>query len=712
MSSRQTQCSGNFQPCNDGLNMRLWIGSAARARFGRHAVACTILAGLAVMGLFAVTQSGIAILAVTRFDDSFNQIANTNLPNFIAASHLSAASQALVGMAPAIVAADSQMRRQAMADRLSERLTALADAVDSIQRTTDDHDRVREVHAQLIALSISLRGLDDLAQLRIDANDTFMAVMARLPGLVTRVREIADNAIAEQQGNNPQTDAPADRRQFIAWSAAALEGVTLMLSAPSILTISRIDRVKPEFADLIKAMDRFRSGLPSSERSSIDSLQESIVQFGTGDTNIFEARRAQIENTIATETALQLIQQTSDKFTDSASGILHTTQEEIHYRSGYFQQMVSYFNVLIATTSMLCVVAGVAVFVYVLRAVIGRLGGVRDYMRARVEGRPASITTTGEDEIAEIAKTTHYFVTQIAAAREVEEAANRTIEAAYKAQAQLLQELGVRNEELGQSQAELRRQLSRVEAELIEAHDQQLSMVPSQFPHFFGGHLVEVHAAMRPAREVGGDFYDCFEVNSSTLCVAVGDVAGKGLPAALFMARARSLLRAVTLLLKDHLGRIPAPNEVVQVMNEELCKNNESCEFVTLFIGLLDATSGTLYYVNAGHVRPYVLPENADPFEYISPSDVPVGFEPEATFRVGTLPLARDDALLVISDGVHDMESKAGVAFGRGGTLQCLSQAPDRRAEPLVSHVLDALSAHGRGAEQTDDITVLAVRLH
>jgi len=100
-----------------------------------------------------------------------------------------------------------------------------------------------------------------------------------------------------------------------------------------------------------------------------------------------------------------------------------------------------------------------------------------------------------------------------------------------------------------QLRAELRQHLKRLDSELLEARRQQPAMVPDTFPCPTGGLPVEVHASMHPAREVGGDFYDCFEVDSRTLCIAVGDVAGKGMPAALFMARARSLLRAATLLL-------------------------------------------------------------------------------------------------------------------------------------------------------------------
>ncbi len=259
--------------------------------------------------------------------------------------------------------------------------------------------------------------------------------------------------------------------------------------------------------------------------------------------------------------------------------------------------------------------------------------------------------------------------------------------------------------------AELRRHLDRLEAELVEAHDQQLSMVPDTFPRIAGRFAVEVHAAMRPAREVGGDFYDCFECGHESLCIAVGDVAGKGMPAALFMARARSLLRAVALLLDRHLGRAPSPDEIVQAMNQELCKNNPSCNFVTMFMGLLDTATGTLRYVNAGHVRPYVLRRGTAPVEFVCLSDVPLGFEADTVFRVGSLPLVPGDALVAISDGVSDMETVDGVAFGRDAALSCLAEAPDRSAETLVSHLIQAVQAHGKNAEQADDITVLALRL-
>jgi serine phosphatase RsbU (regulator of sigma subunit) len=257
--------------------------------------------------------------------------------------------------------------------------------------------------------------------------------------------------------------------------------------------------------------------------------------------------------------------------------------------------------------------------------------------------------------------------------------------------------------------AELRRHLARLESELDEARKQQLSMVPDTFPALRAGLPVEVHGVMHPAREVGGDFYDCFEVDDHTLCIAVGDVAGKGMPAALYMARARSLLRGVALLLARLRGCVPAPHEIVVAMNEELCKNNPLCNFVTLFIGLYDSSTGILSYLNAGHVRPCLLRQHQPPAELLCTPDVPLGFACDAAFRVGTISLAAGDALVIVTDGVQDMVSADGRSFGRMGLLGCLAEATERRATALVGRLEDAVFAFGRDVAQPDDVTILAV---
>jgi hypothetical protein len=144
----------------------------------------------------------------------------------------------------------------------------------------------------------------------------------------------------------------------------------------------------------------------------VDSTQSDIAQFGLGVASLPDARRVQIENEAAIRTALRLIKQTSGAFVASVSAISSATQRDISRRSNYFNDMVAYFTLLSIATSLLCLAAGIAIFVYVRRAVITRLKVLQQYMRAQVEGRPVAISTAGVDEITEMAKATQFFVTK------------------------------------------------------------------------------------------------------------------------------------------------------------------------------------------------------------------------------------------------------------------------------------------------------------
>ena len=259
--------------------------------------------------------------------------------------------------------------------------------------------------------------------------------------------------------------------------------------------------------------------------------------------------------------------------------------------------------------------------------------------------------------------------------------------------------------------AEVRRQLARVEAELADARSQQLSMVPDEFPGGAGAVRATVHAVLHPAREIGGDLYDCFAAGEDRLCFAVGDVSGKGTPAALFMARARSLLRAATLQALAITGQAPAPAAIVALMNAELCKNNPIGMFITLFMGMLDLRDGSLTYVCAGHVRPYILRPGAPVEELVCRADTPPGVIEEAAYHDATLQLRAGEALVVISDGVPDMIDPAGQAFGLAGVRSMLETMSDAPAEAMTTGLVDRIYGFAAGTPQADDVTVLALRL-
>ncbi len=264
--------------------------------------------------------------------------------------------------------------------------------------------------------------------------------------------------------------------------------------------------------------------------------------------------------------------------------------------------------------------------------------------------------------------------------------------------------------------AELRRQLDRLEHEMAEARHQQLSMVPTEFPRYErvrdGSRLiVETHGAMHPAREVGGDLYDCFEAGADTLCFIVGDVSGKGMPAALFMARARSLLRAITLQFVATAAAPPQPSELLAVVNAELCKNNPLCMFITLFVGFLDLHTGAAVYSNAGHVRPYMLPADGAVYQLDSRPGMPLGVMEDAVHTNSTLQLNRGEAIVVITDGLPEMMNPEGAFYTLERVLADLNAQKAASAEALIGHLVTQVMTFSAGADQADDVTVLAVRV-
>ena len=208
--------------------------------FRRHRVALTVMTGLGLIGLFAVTQTGVAILAITRFEASFKQIADTNLPALISAARLSELSQTIVATAPEIALADTQTRRQAMTDQVNEHAASLARTADRIEQAITDREQIAEMRRRLATLIANLKGLDELVRRRIDADEAFGTVVSRLPALAARVRGVADLVAIGGASHDASSDPArldADQAQLIAWSAAGLESITRCWRHPPLTAV-------------------------------------------------------------------------------------------------------------------------------------------------------------------------------------------------------------------------------------------------------------------------------------------------------------------------------------------------------------------------------------------------------------------------------------------------------------------------------------------
>ena len=246
-------------------------------------------------------------------------------------------------------------------------------------------------------------------------------------------------------------------------------------------------------------------------------------------------------------------------------------------------------------------------------------------------------------------------------------------------------------------------QKERMEGELTVARDIQRSIVPMIFPPFPEREEFDLHASLEPAREVGGDLYDFFLFDDDHLCIAIGDVAGKGVPASLFMAVTITLLRAAG-------ARSSDPAEVLARVNEPLCRGNDAAMFVTLFYGVYCVSTGELTYSTGGHLPPYVL--RAGGVEAAARTVGPgLGISPAATFGTAVLRLEPGDGLLLYTDGVSEaMDAHQGM-FGTERIEAVLrGSSAAGGAQHMIAEVRESVEAFVAGAEQYDDITMLGFR--
>jgi phosphoserine phosphatase RsbU/P len=239
--------------------------------------------------------------------------------------------------------------------------------------------------------------------------------------------------------------------------------------------------------------------------------------------------------------------------------------------------------------------------------------------------------------------------------------------------------------------------------ELAHAAQIQQSILPHQFPAFPDRKDFELHAAMVPAKEVGGDFFDFFLLDPEHLGFVIGDVSGKGVPAALFMAVSRTLLRAFA----QHRA---APGECLAYMNSNLAVQSDAAMFTTVFYGILDTRSGELQFANGGHNRPYVVSVGGQPRPLSLESGPIVGIMDGFAYDTYTARLAPGEALILYTDGVTEAQDKNDAFFGEKLLEQRLSAHCGESAQQLVACVHAAVQEFANGAPQSDDITVLALR--
>ncbi|MDE2684679.1 MAG: SpoIIE family protein phosphatase [Chloroflexota bacterium] len=242
--------------------------------------------------------------------------------------------------------------------------------------------------------------------------------------------------------------------------------------------------------------------------------------------------------------------------------------------------------------------------------------------------------------------------------------------------------------------------LAAIENELDVASKMQQSILPTEFPetdHY------DVFGSMTPAKEVGGDFFDIFSLENGNIGLAIADVSGKGVPAALFMMASRTLLKGAAIGLKD-------PGKVLQEVNDLLYDDNEAMMFVTVLYGVYNPETRTLTYANGGHNLPIIVHDDGSSSVIPSTNGVALGILPGGEYEQSSITCAPGDTVVFYTDGVTEAIDTEEEEFGMERLQDTFDREPEDCRKAVLS-ILDAVSDFAGGAPQFDDITCLALKI-
>jgi sigma-B regulation protein RsbU (phosphoserine phosphatase) len=260
------------------------------------------------------------------------------------------------------------------------------------------------------------------------------------------------------------------------------------------------------------------------------------------------------------------------------------------------------------------------------------------------------------------------------------------------------------------------------------AYDIQQSFLPDRLPPISGA---EVAASMTPAREVGGDFYDVIPLSSGRLGILIADVSGKGIPAALYMALARTLLRAYSLsaqpryltdalqsasvlrlMRSGSMGALAALGAVRQTNEYLVTHHRQPVMFLTLFYAVYEPQSRLLTYVNAGHNPPLLHNTVTGEQRWLRPTDMAVGLISGSAFEAHECPLCPGELLVMYTDGVTEAFNPQHELYGSERLAEAVASLASFSADAVLGGIVDGITAFAAGAPQSDDVTLAILKVH
>ncbi|WP_423127640.1 SpoIIE family protein phosphatase [Gaoshiqia sp. Z1-71] len=253
-----------------------------------------------------------------------------------------------------------------------------------------------------------------------------------------------------------------------------------------------------------------------------------------------------------------------------------------------------------------------------------------------------------------------------------------------------------------QEQSKNRKDRRKFEKDLKSAKEIQSTIIPGEFMRLPEHPEVDLFANLQSAESIGGDLYDYFYIDSTHLLFTLGDVSGKGIPAALFMAVAHTMIKNKATVLSAH--------QIIEQVNNELSIQNTNQHFLTLFLGILNTETGELNYCNAAHNYPFLVSSGLDVKPVAKTHGLPIGVYPDKTYSSDFVKLEPGDMLVLYSDGVTDCKDVYNSFYGTERLTEDIAEMAELPVRDVVSGLLDRLETFRGKIRQTDDISIMAVR--
>ncbi|MBF0552718.1 MAG: response regulator, partial [Deltaproteobacteria bacterium] len=420
----------------------------ARIKFG---IASKVLAGLTVMTLVTLVSAGLAAIAFTQFNQSFADISRRKLPALVGASQLIRESERIIANAPDIIVAQNQFIRANLARDIEEKINQKDKFIKPLREAGVELKALEILSRQFDRVFANLKTLIDITDNRLKIEFRSRQIFVRLYRITQTLGSLGQDPclshplIPPQPGPEKSTRsalAPGpcqeDYIKFDRWRETVHRANTTLLYLDVVTNNSELDDLKGQFPSLLAEADQTWQALPARIKATAEPIHSEIFNYGTGKEDIFTLKKNLITLQQRMEDNLIENKFLSAELAKIVNQIFSGVQGDVFNQHHLFDRGVGRLIVMLIAIPMLGLISAVAIYFYIRRSVIARIIGLKEYMRGLVESRAVPITNRGGDEVADMAESVNYFITEIKHREETMHQAKQTAEAANRAKSEFL----------------------------------------------------------------------------------------------------------------------------------------------------------------------------------------------------------------------------------------------------------------------------------